>query len=191
MYRIHFSVGEDEATLLTVFTKGLKADVEVAPGKNLEFAKNRAVDKLWQHIPFCHAAAALCSLRIFDAATGDELQDTDLAEDGMQLVLAQEPPVPGKAPSATSAEATAYMSAVSALGRQKLGLDRESLDANAAVDARRQPGTAGYGSPAPHSRAELQALPLKDLKSRLSTAGISTEGCLEKADLVDRLLAAQ
>ncbi|CAK0872031.1 unnamed protein product [Prorocentrum cordatum] len=35
-------------------------------------ARCRPVDQLWQHLPFCHAAAALMALRVFDAATSED-----------------------------------------------------------------------------------------------------------------------
>eukprot|EP00930_Biecheleria_cincta_P087562 TRINITY_DN76792_c0_g1_i1.p1 TRINITY_DN76792_c0_g1~~TRINITY_DN76792_c0_g1_i1.p1 ORF type:complete len:505 (+),score=127.53 TRINITY_DN76792_c0_g1_i1:109-1623(+) len=40
------------------------------------------------------------------------------------------------------------------------------------------------------SREDLQLLPSKELKALLAEAGLSSEGCLEKAELVDRLLSA-
>ena len=58
MPKLSFTVSEDEATLLTVMTRGLATDVDVPAGKDLGYAKNRAIDKLWQNIPFCHAVAA-------------------------------------------------------------------------------------------------------------------------------------
>ena len=54
MLKLHFAVAEDEATFLTVMTKGLATEVEVPAGKDLEFAKNRAIDKLCPgHKMFC------------------------------------------------------------------------------------------------------------------------------------------
>ena len=63
MPKLSFAVSEDEATLLTVMTRGLATEVEVPAGKDLGYAKNRAIDKLWQNIPFCHAVAAPLGLQ--------------------------------------------------------------------------------------------------------------------------------
>ncbi|CAK0872030.1 unnamed protein product [Prorocentrum cordatum] len=71
MPRIHFGLGEDEGTLLATLARGLEAEVEVDAGSSVDFAKNRATP-LWQHLPFCHAAAALMALRVFDAATSED-----------------------------------------------------------------------------------------------------------------------
>ena len=68
MPKLSFAVAEDEATLLTVMTRGLSTDIEVPKGKDLGYAKNRAIDKLWQNIPFCHAVAALPGLEGPDLA---------------------------------------------------------------------------------------------------------------------------
>ncbi|OLP93777.1 Zinc finger CCCH domain-containing protein 64 [Symbiodinium microadriaticum] len=137
---------QDEATLLTVMTRGLATDVDVPAGKDLGYAKNRAIDKLWQNIPFCHAVAALANLRIFDAESGEELQEGEAVWDGMKLLLAMETPGEG----GPSAAASAFASVVSAVGRHKLGLDGDG----------------------------------KELKARLKEAGLSTDGCLEKSDLI-------
>ncbi|CAK9077419.1 Cocaine esterase [Durusdinium trenchii] len=165
MLKLHFSVTEDEATLLTVMTTGLATEVEVPRGKDVGFAKNRAIDKLWPSIPFCHAVAALSNLRIFDDQ-GEELNDGDACSalsEGQHLRLSAAPPGPrGVSAGPVSAGAQVFASTVSAVGRHKLGLD-----------------AAG-----PDSREELMKLPLKELKARLAASGLSAEGCLEKADLV-------
>eukprot|EP00439_Symbiodinium_sp_Y106_P073840 s3300_g14.t1 len=119
MPKLSFAVSEDEATLLTVMTRGLATEVEVPAGKDLGYAKNRAIDKLWQNIPFCHAVAALANLRIFDTESGEELQEGEAVKDGMKLLLALETPREG----GPSAAASAFASVVSAVGRHKLGLD--------------------------------------------------------------------
>mmetsp|Transcript_71439 Transcript_71439/g.157815 ORF Transcript_71439/g.157815 Transcript_71439/m.157815 type:complete len:165 (-) Transcript_71439:13-507(-) len=162
MLKLHFAVAEDEATFLTVFTRGLATEVEIPAGKDLEFAKNRAIDKLWPSIPFCHAVAALSQLRIFE--DGVEVDGSSACRDQQRLLLAAECPSEAK-PAA--AEAEAFAGAVGALGRHKLGLDAPEC---------------------PESREDLMKQPLKELKARLAKAGLSSEGCLEKADLVDRLL---
>mmetsp|Transcript_32315 Transcript_32315/g.60842 ORF Transcript_32315/g.60842 Transcript_32315/m.60842 type:complete len:173 (+) Transcript_32315:21-539(+) len=170
MLKISFAVSEDEATLLTVMTRGLVTDVDVQQGKDLGYAKNRAIDKLWKNIPFCHAVAALSNLRMFDTSSGEELEDSEPVQDGQQVLLALEPPG-GKAEASAAAEA--FASVVSAVGRHKLGLDQEENKPSESMGA---------------TREELQKLSLKELKARLLEAGLSTEGCLEKGDLVDRLL---
>ncbi|CAK9096032.1 unnamed protein product [Durusdinium trenchii] len=161
MLKLHFSVTEDEATLLTVMTTGLATEVEVPRGKDVGFAKNRAIDKLWPSIPFCHAVAALSNLRIFDDQ-GEELNDGDACSalsEGQHLRLSAAPPGPrGVSAGPVSAGAQVFASTVSAVGRHKLGLD-----------------AAG-----PDSREELMKLPLKELKARLAASGLSAEGCLEK-----------
>ncbi|CAJ1405463.1 unnamed protein product [Effrenium voratum] len=151
-------------------TRGLQTEVEVPEGKDVGFAKNRAIDKLWQSIPFCHAVAALSNLRVFES--GEELEDSAPCWDGQRLLLAAEPPsADGAATAGAGSAAAAYAEAVGAIGRHKLGLDA--------------PKPAGT-SPAAE---ELMKLPMKELKARLAAAGKSAEGCLEKADLVDRLMS--
>eukprot|EP00434_Breviolum_minutum_P010799 symbB.v1.2.009524.t4/scaffold606.1/size182035/14 len=165
MLKLHFAVAEDEQTLLTVMTRGLATEVEVPPGKDLEFAKNRAIDKLWQNIPFCHAVAALSTLRLFE--DGVEVLESTPCRDQQRLLLAAEAPDLAKP---VAAEAAAFAGAVDALGRHKLGLNETEATMK------------------PESRDELMKQPMKELKARLSKAGLSAEGCLEKADLVERLL---
>ena len=55
---------------------------------------------------------------MFDADSGEELQEGEAVQDGMKLLLALEEP--GEGPSAA---ASAFASVVSAVGRHKLGLD--------------------------------------------------------------------
>ncbi|CAE8627529.1 unnamed protein product [Polarella glacialis] len=115
----------------------------------------------------------------------------------MRLVLAQEPPVPGQAPAPPSAEAAAFITAASAVGRHKLNMDAKPSGSNGG------PEEACLGK----RRAELEALKPRELKERLASgtcqhgsaslrfascamcAGLSAEGCLYKADLIDRLLS--
>lgn len=49
---------------------------------------------------------------------------------------------------------------------------------------------SGDDADAAWSREDLQSLSSKELKSLIAEAGLSSEGCLEKAELVDRLLSA-
>ena len=41
------------------------------------------------------------------------------------------------------------------------------------------------------SRAELEAMGVRELKALLSARGLSAEGCLEKQDFVEHVLLAQ
>lgn len=91
MANVHVSVGRDQATFLTLFNKEpLEVDIQLERGKNVEWVKNRAIDQLWPRVGFCHAVAALASLRVFDAASGRELAESEAAEANSHIVLAQE-----------------------------------------------------------------------------------------------------
>ena len=46
MLRLQVAVAEDEATLLTVMTKGLGCELSLPEGKDVGYAKNRAIDQL-------------------------------------------------------------------------------------------------------------------------------------------------
>mmetsp|Transcript_85363 Transcript_85363/g.242072 ORF Transcript_85363/g.242072 Transcript_85363/m.242072 type:complete len:182 (+) Transcript_85363:85-630(+) len=174
MPRVHFSVGEDEATMLTVFVKGLEADVEVEEGQTVEFAKNRAIDQLSPKVPFCHAMTALCTLRLFDAASCAELTGDERAEDGMRLLLGHEPPSeqPGEVPAASAALAGMFSEAA----KKKLG---------PAVEPVKPAAAAGPPAPRAYTLRELRRLSVKELRGVIEGAGGSWAGCIEKSDLVE------
>uniref|UniRef100_A0A7S4RY32 ARMET C-terminal domain-containing protein n=1 Tax=Alexandrium monilatum TaxID=311494 RepID=A0A7S4RY32_9DINO len=173
MPRVHFAVGEDEATLLTVFVRGLEAEIEVEEGQTVEFAKNRAIDQLWQKLPFCHASTALMSLQVFEADSCRELDERERVADGMRLVLAQEPP---SEPSADASSAGAgFAKAFADAASKKLGMSSEA------------PQAGGRHL----TREALQKLSVKELRAVIAEAGASSADCVEKADLVERALACK
>ena len=67
-------------------------------------------------------ALRLSNLRMFDATSGDELQEGEAVQDDMKVLLALDQPA-GEGPSAA---ASAFASVISAVGRHKLGLDADA-----------------------------------------------------------------
>mmetsp|Transcript_11093 Transcript_11093/g.25221 ORF Transcript_11093/g.25221 Transcript_11093/m.25221 type:complete len:183 (+) Transcript_11093:101-649(+) len=176
MPHVHFSVGEDEATLLTVFVRGLEAGVDVDEGQTVEYAKNRAIDQLWQKLPFCHAATALSSLTVYEAETCREVYDDERVRDGMRLIIAHEPPSEqaAEAPSLGTGFAQAFADAAG----KKLGVDTRPAAAKPPASGRHVP-----------TQEELKRMSVRELRSIIADAGGSSADCKEKTDLVERALS--
>merc|ERR1712032_101924 len=145
------------------FVKGLEADIDVDKGQTVEYAKNRAVDKMWPQVPFCHAATALSGLDVFDAESLEELTGDEKVRDGMRLVIARDKP--GTTPKAPDIQVPDRLS------RPQKPPQAEEKEATARKKT--------------YTREELNALSIKELKKVIERARGSAAGCLEKNELVE------
>mmetsp|Transcript_75160 Transcript_75160/g.141764 ORF Transcript_75160/g.141764 Transcript_75160/m.141764 type:complete len:184 (-) Transcript_75160:94-645(-) len=177
MVRLRYSCGIDEHTVTAIFVKGLRTEVDVPKGNTVGYGKNRAIDKMWKQVPFCHAATALTSLTIYDAATFEEVDDEDVVREGAHYVLAHQAPT--KEELEEEEKLSKSKSAEYMFGASKLP---ETAPAeNTPVSAAK----ATAPEPTKYTCEDLQKLSVKELRKIIQGAGGSCEGCLEKSDLVE------